>query len=396
MSLEIALSGINAVNSQLESISNNIANSGTYGYKASRANFSSMYAGTQATGAQVTSLTQSIDVGGGVQTTGRDMDASIQGRGFFVSRDSTGSLLYSRVGIFSIDKDGYVTDSGGDRVQGFEPAAAGQALGAMGDLRVPTGQIAASATTSLRYVSNLSADWTVPTGGAFDPADPLTFNGSMVSVVYDSLGAQHSVTQYFVKTADSQVTTHYTFDGVEVAGLTTQLDFGTAGQLVSPTGSVALNLGTPTAAEPLTVNVDYTGTTQFAGEATSTVNAADGYASGSLISVQIDNDGNVLASYSNGQRQSVGTVALATFPNEGALAAVSGTSWAMTSTSGTPLYFAPGSGLAGSLTGGTLEQSNVDVTAQLVGLMSAQRNYQANAKVISTESQMIQALMQAI
>lgn len=395
MSFDIALSGINAVNAQLDTISNNIANSGTYGFKASRVNFSSTYAGTQSTGAEAGSMTQSIDLGGSVLTTGRDMDVSIQGRGFFVSRDSTGNTLYSRVGIFSNDKDGYVIDSVGRRVQGFAAVKDSDTLGPMGDLRVPTGQIAASASTAMRYVGNLSSDWTPPTVATFDPAEPRSFNGSMVSVVYDSLGAQHSVTQYFVKTGTNQVTVHYTSDGAAVPA-TNVLDFGPNGQLVSPTAPVAVALPTPTGAEPFAVTMDYAGTTQFAGEATTSSNAANGYASGTLIGVQVNDDGQVMAKYSNGQRQSVGTVAVATFPDEGSLVAVSDTSWTASNASGTPLYFAPGTGMAGSLTGGSVEQSNVDITAELVGLMSAQRNYQANAKVISTENQMIQALMQAV
>lgn len=137
MSFEIALSGINAVNSQLNTISNNIANTGTYGFKSSRANFASMYAGTQPTGTEVASLTQSIGTGGSVLTTGRSLDASIQGRGFFVTRDSSGEMLYTRVGIFATDKSGFVVDNFGRKVQGYGAAAAGQALGAMGDLSVP-------------------------------------------------------------------------------------------------------------------------------------------------------------------------------------------------------------------------------------------------------------------
>jgi flagellar hook protein FlgE len=394
MSFDIALSGINAVNSQLDTISNNIANSGTYGYKASRVNFSSMYAGSQATGAEVGSMTQSIDVGGSVLTTGRGLDASIQGRGFFVSRDTSGATSFSRVGIFSVDKDGYLSDATGGRVQGFAAVPGSTALGAMGDLQVPTGQIPAAASDTMKYVGNLSADWTVPTA-AFDPADPQTFNGSMVTVAYDSLGVQHSVTQYFVKTASNQVTAHYAMDGAPIAA-TTVLDFGTNGQLTAPTAAVSLALGTPAGAAALTVSLDYTGTTQFAGEATTSANSANGYASGTLIGTQIDDSGAVMANYSNGQKQRVGTVALATFPDEGALVSVSGTRWTTSNASGTPLYFAPGSGMAGTLTSGAVEQSNVDITAELVSLMSAQRNYQANAKVISTESQMVQALMQAV
>jgi len=394
MSFDIALSGINAVNAQLDSISNNIANSGTYGFKSSRVNFTSTYAGTQSTGSEVGSLTQSIDSSGSVLTTGRDMDVAIQDRGFFVSRDASGSLLYSRVGILSKDKDGYIVDSTNNRVQGFAANANSATLGAMGDLQVPTGQIAASASTNVKYTGNLSLEWSVP-AAPFSPADPLSFNSSLVSVVYDSLGAQHSVTQYFVKTGTNQVTVHYTSDGAAVAG-TNVLTFDTAGKLSTPAAPVPVALPTPAGAAAFAVTVDYAGTTQYAGEATTSANSADGYASGTLIGVQVTDEGQVMAKYSNGQKQSVGTIALATFPDEGALTAVSGTSWAASNASGTPLYFAPGTGMVGSLTTGAIEQSNVDITAELVGLMSAQRNYQANAKVISTENQMVQALMQAV
>ena len=396
MSFDIALSGINAVTSDLDSISNNIANAGTYGYKSNRVNFASMYAGTQATGAEAASSTQSIDVGGSVLTTGRGMDASIQGRGFFVSRDNAGAVTFSRVGIFSVDKTGYVVDGSGGRVQGFGVLPNSTTLGAMGDIQVPTGQIAAAATSTMSYVGNLSADWTVPAVAPFDPANAQTFNSSMLTPVYDSLGVQHTVTQYFVKSATNQVTVHYAIDGTVAATPPTVIDFGANGQIVAPAAPVALALGTPAGANALAINLDYTGTTQFAGEATTTANSANGYASGTLTGVQIDDSGAVMASYSNGEKQRVGTIAVATFPDEGSLQSVSGTSWTTTNASGTPLYFAPGSGMAGSLSAGTLEQSNVDITEQLVNLMAAQRNYQANSKVISTESQMIQSLMQAI
>ena len=134
----------------------------------------------------------------------------------------------------------------------------------------------------------------------------------------------------------------------------------------------------------------------FTGQATTTVNATDGYASGTLTGVQLAEDGSVMAQYSNGQKQSVGKLALATFPNENALVPISDTSWTTSVDSGAPLFFTPGSGMAGKLTAGALEQSNVDMTAQLVNMMSAQRNYQANTKIISTESQLMQALMQAV
>ena len=274
-------------------------------------------------------------------------------------------------------------------------AAAKTPLPWMGDLRVTTGQIPAEASTTLSYVGNLSADWTVPAVAPFDPADPQSFNGSIVSVVYDSLGVQHSVTQYFVKTGTNQVSVRYTFDGA-VQPTTTVLDFGVDGQLTAPAGAVPLALGTPPGAAPLSVAVSYAGTTQTAGEATTSTNTANGYASGTFLGVQLAKDGSVLAQYSNGQKQSIGTVALATFPAEGELIPVSDTAWTTSTESGAALYSTPGSGMAGELTPGSLEQSNVDMTAQLVGLMSAQRNYQANTKVISTQNEMMQTLMQAV
>jgi flagellar hook protein FlgE len=394
MSFEIALSGIDAVNTGLDVISNNIANAGTYGFKSSRANFASMYAGLQPTGAEVGSTTQTIDVGGGVLTTGRPMDASIQGRGFFVSKDTSGQSTYSRVGIFSVDASGYVVDGSGRRAQGFGAASAG-GVGVLGDIKVPTGQIAAMPTGKLDYVGNLSSDWTPPVNPTFDHTDPTSFNSSTVSVVYDSLGAQHTLTQYFVSGGPGTVTTHYTFDGTDLPATST-LSFDTNGQLTAPVGPQSLALGTPAGASPLTINLDYTGTTQFAGQATTLVNAADGYASGTQTGVSIAADGSVQAQYSNGQKMTVGTLAVATFPDEGKLTAVSDTSWVPSVDSGNALYFAPGTGIAGKLTTGALEQSNVDMTGQLVELMTAQRNYQANTKVISAQSDMAKTLMQAI
>jgi flagellar hook protein FlgE len=399
MSFEIALSGINAVNTSLDSISNNIANSGTYGFKSTRANFASMYAGSQPAGAQIGSLTQSIDIGGGALTTGRSLDAMVQGSGFFIAKDTTGSEVYTRVGIFGTDKDGYLIDASNRRVQGYAVMrdAAGVALpdaglGAMGDLLIPPGQVAAQATTRMQYVSNLSSDWVAP-AAALDPANPLTYNSSDVSVVYDSLGSQHTLVQYFVKTNTNEVTVSYTFDGVDM-GVTQVLPFGTDGKLAAP---APLTLtAAPAGADPMSIVMDYTGTTQYAGESRPSVNAPNGYASGTRVNVSLSADGSVIAEYSNGQKQRVGTLALATFPNEQALQAINDTSWTSTAASGTPLYATPGTGMAGELAVGAIEQSNVDLTNELVSLMTSQRNYQANTKVISTASDMMQALMQAV
>ncbi|HEU5434823.1 MAG TPA: flagellar hook-basal body complex protein [Telluria sp.] len=393
MSFEIALSGIQAINDQLNAVSNNIANAGTYGFKSSRANFSSVYAGTQANGVEVGSVTQSIGLGGSVTSTGRALDAAIDGRGFFVSRDSSGIISYSRVGIFSANKDGNLVDSNGRTVQGFGPTNGG-ALGAMGDITIPTGQIAAQASTKANYVGNLSADWKAPVVTPFNATDSKSYNMAKQTVLFDSLGSQHTVTQYFVKGAGNSVTVHYGFDGAAPTDTHT-LAFDTQGQLTTAAPK-ALALATTNGSAAMAFTVDYSGTTLFAGEAMTTTNNSDGYASGSLVGIELAEDGSVVAKYSNEQKQIVGTVAIATFPDEGALSAVSDTSWVSNSASGLALYGVPGSGLGGKLTTGALEGSNVDITGELVGLMTSQRNYQANSKVITTENAMMQALMQAL
>jgi flagellar hook protein FlgE len=399
MSFDIALSGIQAINEQLTATSNNIANAGTFGFKSSRANFASMYAGSQATGVEVGSHTQNIGLNGGVLNTGRGLDASINGRGFFVTRDAQGQMSYTRVGIFSVDKNGSLVDSAGHNVQGYAKVAGSTAQGLMGNMTVPTGQIPAAASTKVDYVGNLSADWPMPTTTPFNAADPSSYNMLKVTALYDSRGTKHTMTQYFVKdAAPGSVKAYYSFDNTAMPAATTStLTFNANGQLTAPSAPVALTVATPgNGAAPLAINLNYAGTTQFAGEAVTSTNSADGNSSGTFLDAQLADDGSLVARYSNGLRQTVGTIALGTFANEGALTAVNDTSWIASIESGAALYDAPGTGMAGSLTTSTLEQSNVDITSELVGLMTSQRNYQANSKVLSTENAMLQSLMQAL
>lgn len=392
MSFDIALSGIQSINQQLNSTSNNIANASTYGFKSSRANFSAMYAGSRATGTEIGSLTQSMSLNGGVLNTGRALDAAIDGRGYFVSRDAQNTMSYSRVGIFSASNNGYLVDSNGKMVQGYAAVKGSTALGAMGDMAIPTGQIPAVASTKLAYAANLSSEWTVKTP-PFSKGDELSYNSTKSSVLYDSLGAKHPLGQYFVKTATG-VDVHYTLDNADLPQVTS-MTFDTSGKLLTAM-PVTLTLPTPAGAAPMPFTIDYTGTTQFAGEATTSTDRADGYASGTYMGVELAVDGSVVAKYTNGQKQSIGVIALATFPDEGALTAVNDTSWVASTTSGTPMYDRPGVGMVGKLVTSSLEQSNVDITSELVGLMTSQRNYQANSKVISTENAMLQSLMQAL
>jgi flagellar hook protein FlgE len=393
MSFDIALSGIQAINEQLETVSNNIANAATYGFKAGRANFASVMAGTKANGVEIGSVTQNISQNGSMTTTGRGLDAAIDGRGFFVSVNAQGTTQYTRVGIFSPDAKGFLIDSNGNRVQGYGPSKNGT-LGTMGDVQIPTGQIPAVATTNVAYTGNLSSDWTVMPDAKFDATKNDTYNYVKQSVVYDSLGTQHTLSQYFAKQDDDTINVYYSLDGAK-PGAPAVLKFDSAGQLTSTTGnSIAIAAAGGAAAGNVTV--DYKGTTRFAGEATTTTNRSDGYASGTFVGVELAQDGSIVAKYSNDQSQVVGTIAVATFANEGALSSISETSWVANASSGAALYGSPGVGLAGKLSTGTLEGSNVDVTSELVGLMTSQRNYQANSKVLTSENQMMQSLMQAL
>ncbi|MBY0237933.1 MAG: flagellar hook-basal body complex protein [Burkholderiaceae bacterium] len=421
MGFDIAMSGIQAINEQLGTISNNIANAGTFGFKSSRANFASQYAGDQASGTKIGSVSQSIGNIGNTTQTGRGMDAAINGRGFFVVQDGLGAPQYTRVGIFDSDANGFLVDQAGRRVQGFAQAPGSTVLGPLGDLTLPGGQIPAVATTKLTYTSNFSADWKVPVATAVfeDPnpttlppkvPDPSSYNMSRVSVAYDARGNQHSITQYFIKTDASTVTVKYAVDGNPSGTPVNQdavLKFNSDGKLETingtaitevppPTHTLALALNNNGAVDPLTISVDYLGGTMYAGEASTSVNKSDGYGAGNFTGTEIDRDGSLIAKYSNGQRQTVGKIALATFPSETSLVPTSDTSWSANLASGTPLYTTPGVGMAGSLSTSALENSNVDVTTELVGLMTAQRNYQANSKVLQTESTVLQSLMQAM
>lgn len=397
MSYSIAASGLNAVNEQLDGISNNIANAGTVGYKSMTTEFSAMYAGTQAMGVSVDGTAQSISRGGSMVSTGNALDMAINDDGFFVLRDSAGNVTYTRAGSFNTDKDGYIVNASGDYLQGY-PVDENGALqtGTVTDLQIKTGSLPAQATNTLTFSANFNAaDATIDTTAVpFDPTNAASYNSTYTTTVYDSLGNEHAVSQYFTKTADNSWEVHYTFDGA-TQPCSTALTFDEQGKLVNPGAAVPMTFSVPGAA-PIEMTFDYAACTQYGSDFSVTTNVADGYASAQQNGVQVDGDGKVYATYSNGERMLQGQVVLATFPDENGLLAVSGTAWVETGESGTPLMGAPGSGTFGALSTGMLESSNVDITSELVDLMTAQRNYQANTKVISASSELDQALFQAM
>ncbi|WP_414445701.1 flagellar hook protein FlgE [Citrobacter europaeus] len=400
MSYEIAATGLNAVNEQLDGISNNIANSGTVGYKSMTTQFSAMYAGTQAMGVSVAGSAQSISTGGSMVSTGNALDLAINDDGFFVMCDSAGNISYTRAGSFVTDKNGYIVNASGDYLQGYPVDDSGTLqTGTVTDIQIKTGNIPAQATDSMTFTANFDAsDEAIDRASVpFDANNSDTYTDSYTTTVYDSLGNEHSVSQYFTKTGDNTWEVQYTFDGETQSGVPpTTLTFDpNTGKLTDPTTPQTITFTTDEAA-PISMTIDYSDCTQYGSDFSVTTNSATGYASATQNGVQVDDDGKVYATYSNGERMLQGQVVLATFPDENGLEAVSGTAWVQTGESGTPLIGTPGSGSCGTLSSGMLESSNVDITNELVNLMTAQRNYQANTKVISTSTQLDQALFQAM
>ena len=397
MSFNIAMTGLSAVTEQLNTISHNIANTGTTGFKSSRTEFGSIYADSQAMGVEVLATTQSISQGGSLTTTGRSLDLAISGGGFFVTRGTNGEVSYTRAGVFGADKDNNIVNAAGLRLQGYPVDADGNLLvGAMGDLKLQSANLPAKATSSLNFVMNLDSNQDVPANTPFNVADINSYNSTYTSKIYDSQGKEHTLTQYFVKTADNAWEVHYFADGNNVTGATPQaLTFSTAGALTAPAGKVNVGFNLP-GVDAMAIEVDYAFSSQYGSDFVVTTNRPNGYAAGEQTGLSVEKDGMVYANYSNGQRMLQGQVALANFINAGGLKNVSGTAWQESAESGAPLIGVPGVGPFGELVAGSLENSNVDLTQQLVGLMEGQRNYQANTRVLSTNQEMTQILFGAL
>ncbi|MGT3281012.1 flagellar hook protein FlgE [Yersinia enterocolitica] len=397
MSFNIANTGLSAVTEQLNSISNNIANSGTKGFKSSRTEFSSMYAQSQPLGVGVSGTSQSIQKEGSIDRTGNAMDLAISGSGFFVVKNSSGDVAYTRAGMFTTDNNGVLVNTSGMKLQGYPADAAGNIqAGIIGDLKISTTGLPAKATSKLDFMANLPASDTPPANTPFTITDKNSYNYMATSTAYDSLGREHLLTQYFVKrptTGEWKV--HTAVDNVLQTG-SHDLVFDTSGVLTSGNTQNITGIYSPAGAAGFSIDLNYTGTTQFQSEFLPTLNKGDGYTAGTKNGERIESDGSVYATFSNGERMLQGKLVLANFANPNGLAAQNGTTWSVTGQSGAALLGAPGSGLLGNIEVGALESSNVDLTAELVGLMTAQRNYQANTKIISTNDSMMNALFQVL
>jgi flagellar hook protein FlgE len=404
MPFDIALSGINAASSDLEVTANNIANVNTVGFKGSRAEFSQVYsaagnnlsATVAGSGVRLTNIAQQFGDGDMTQT-GNSYDFAISGSGFFTLRDGSG-YSYSRAGNFHPDDNGFVVNATGQNVQVYPPTAnGGFDISSLADLKLTNGSSAAKASTNIGLTANLAASATAPTGGAFDPTNDKTYNTLSTFQAYDSLGASHTVNVYYTKDATNPNTwsANMTVDGTQV-GTAQAMTFSAGGAILTPAGG-KLNFGAVSpnpGAAPLNLSVDMSKVTQFGDSSSTTAVSNDGYAAGTFSNIDVAKDGTVSAKYSNGVSTPIGQLAIATFANEQGLRQLNDTNWAPSSESGQPIQGTANSGGLGTVQSGSLEASNTaDLTAQLVNMIKAQRNYQANAQVISTDNTLTQTII---
>jgi len=402
MPFAIALSGLNAASSDLEVTANNVANVNTNGFKMSRAQFAEVFAvGTQSVGSsaagsgvRLSAVSQQFTQGN-IDFTDNALDLAIGGEGFFVLSDN-GARSYTRAGAFGVDNTGFVVNAQGQRLQAYPYAGSGLFnTGTPQDLQLVTGANPPAATTSASFGINLPADAPVPVNPVFDPSDPSSFNHTTSVTVYDSLGAAHNATVYFVK--DAAVNTWNTqveIEGNPVAGAA-QIIFAPDGSLQTPAGGVMplapYNPGTGAADIQMALN--FATATQFGNAFGVNSLSQDGFTTGRLTGVSVDTEGVVFARFTNGQSTSLGKLALANFVNPQGLQQLGDTTWGESFQSGDALLGEAGTASFGNLQSGALESSNVDLTAQLVQMITAQRNFQANAQMISTADTVTQTVI---
>ncbi|WP_022955819.1 flagellar hook protein FlgE [Perlucidibaca piscinae] len=405
MSFQIALSGLNAARSHLDVTAHNIANVNTAGFKSSRAMFSDVFATASndlsstasGSGVQVSSIQQKFSQGN-VDFTNNNLDMAISGEGFFVMKGREGTV-YSRAGAFSVDREGYVVNDDQQRLQVFPVSENGDfATGSLSDIRLLTTESPPQATTDVEIGINLPANAPVP-AGVFDANNPSTYNHATSMTVYDSLGTPHTATVYFSKTSTDNAWEQRLFvDGTE-RGTTQTVTFDAAtGKLATPAAGTlppvtitGADLGTGSA--DMVLNFNYGESTQYGQNFGVNSLFQDGYSTGRMTGVEVDKNGVVSARFTNGQLKLLGQVALAIFSNPNGMQQMGETSWAETFSSGGPRLGQGGSSNFGLLQAGALEASNVDLTEQLVEMITAQRNFQANAQMISTSDQITQTII---
>jgi flagellar hook protein FlgE len=417
MGFQQGLSGLNASSKNLEVIGNNVANANTFGAKASRAEFADMYAAAMngsganniGIGVNLAAVTQQFTQGS-ISTTESSLDVAINGSGFFQLSDN-GTTVYSRNGQFQVNKDGYIVSNGGLKLMGYKADGTGTIQpGQAVPLQLPTAGIDPAATKEITLEMNLDsrAATTLPaTTPQINLSDAKTYNNATSLTVYDAKGQDVALTYYFQKAGTDQWNVYVTANGTSLAvdgagdpAPVTTMQFPTnGGNPTAPVGAVTLDIPATTnaaGAETLAitgVQLNLGSATQYGAGFGVTDLKQDGYAPGQLSGLSIEDNGIVMATYSNGQSKPAGQMELANFRNAQGLKPMGGNNWTRSYESGDPILGVPSEGNMGVLQSGALEESNVDLTAELVNMMTAQRTYQANAQTIKTQDQVLQTLV---
>ena len=444
MGFQQGLSGLNVAAKNLDVIGNNVSNTNTVGFKQSQAQFADVYTAAQGgssisavgTGAKVATVAQQFGQGN-VSVTSNPLDIAISGKGFFQLENTAGSLLYSRNGQFQLNKDGFIVNSQGHKLMGYQadPKSGAISPGRSGPLQLPTQAIKPSPTSKSEIGLNLDSRESAPPVAVFNPSDPQTYNRSSAMTIFDTLGNEHVMNIYFQKAptpvntwntyvtvdnkpANATVTPAAGADGKPAEGaaaadgaapakavptgtMVGTLTFNSTGGLVSTNpastpsgilnipGGIVFENGSTT---PQQLSMDFNSSTQFGAQFGVTSMNQDGYTSGQLSGFNTSPDGTILGRYTNGQSKALGQISLSNFSNEQGLQPQGNNEWAASAASGQALVGQPGTASLGVLQSGATEDSNVDLTAELVNMIMAQRVYQANAQSIKAQDSLLQTI----
>ena len=465
MSFNIALSGIAASQTDLNTTANNIANVATVGYKESRAEFDSIYANSLFTnvstkvgdGVAVSTVAQQFHQGS-LKFTENPLDLAITGSGFFATVDNLGdqNLSYTRAGTFKLNNEGFIVDNGGNYLQGFpvneDGSSASISLSTTDGIKIPETAGTPQSTKDVTLSMNLPSSDEVKDPAEFDPTDPETYNNATSVTIYDSLGESHILTTYYVKpenaaadtksqwlsfatvdgepvepydknlvtdTTTGEVSVSYqtdadgdgVFEGTSPASYTDEdgvvhngvlLEFDNTGAFTGtnpaeltyePLGINGANVLGPGTDGTQALTLNYENPTQFSSAFEVTTLEQDGLTVGRVTGIQIDETGLVEATYSNGTSDSLSRVAMVRFKNEQGLKQ-QGSNWEASQQSGEAIAGEASAGSFGSIRSAALEQANVDLTTELVDLITAQRNFQANSRALEINNTLQQTILQ--
>jgi flagellar hook protein FlgE len=403
MSFQQGLSGLGASSKALDSVGNNIANSGTVGFKSATTAFADVFAASLGSGSQIGIGTTVAGINqqftqGNITVTNNALDLAINGSGFYRLSDN-GAITWTRNGQFNVDKDGYIVNSNGSRLTGYianssnviVPSTPAEVFINTSDLQ-PQATGTSAGATGLEIGLNLDSRESV-IAAAFNMGDPTTYNSSTSATVYDSLGNPHLLSLYFKKTGSNTWDLRSSLDG-GAATAATGLVFNSSGALTTPaTGIITQTFAMTNGANNLNFPLNLTGSTQYGNIFGVNMITQDGYTSGRLSGLSVASDGTIQGRYSNGQTRDLAQVVLGNFNNPNGLTSLGNNQWVETADSGQPLIGVPGSGSLGVIQSAAVEESNVDLTAELVNMITYQRMYQANAQTIKTQDSIMQTLV---